>query len=186
MEGVIFWMGGEERKGTREPSFLLYVLGHTRPVSSKLYCLGGRMASLASFSRMGARRLATVAARTAPRASMQVCNCCHEEKPLQVLGVRLCVFEQELLVCSVQGPGAWRCLVIRNFQTKAGAVLPVASGYRFAMLRQCPRHRRSRGNPSCSPTQSVECIVRFLGPLALAGIHAIESHKAKPLSRDSR
>lgn len=29
------------------------------------------MASLASFSRMGARRLATVAARTAPRASMQ-------------------------------------------------------------------------------------------------------------------
>lgn len=147
------------------------------------------MASLASFSRMGARRLATVAARTAPRASMQVCNFCHEEKPLQVLGVRLCVFEQELLVCSavsVQGPGAWRCLVIRNFQTKAGAALPAASGYRFAMLRQCPRHRRSRGNSSCSPTQSVECIVRFLGPLAVAGFHGIESNKAKPLSRDSR
>ena len=62
------------------------------------------MASLASFSRMGARRLATVAARTAPRASMQVCNCCREEKPLQ--GWRpICIFEQEPLVCAVQGAG---------------------------------------------------------------------------------
>lgn len=50
---------------------------HTRPIKEgRSFCVAywsGRMASLASFSRMGAR-VASTAARTAPRTAMQVCD----------------------------------------------------------------------------------------------------------------
>ena len=63
------------------------------------------MASLASFSRMGARRLATVAARTVPRASMQVCNLLSRRETFVGLECVVCFREGTFGVqqCRVQG-----------------------------------------------------------------------------------
>lgn len=135
--------GRRGKKPQGEPSFLFAVLGVTLDRHKQAYCLGGRMASLASFSRMGARRLATVAARTAPRASMQVCKNTVSQRNLFWLGVR-CDFRAGTF--GVQSAGTrFVVLGIRRGRTKAKTRLPATGGYRFTTLRQCSKHRQSCG-----------------------------------------
>lgn len=84
------------RQGHPPPQGIVLLLSGT-------HALLERMASLASLSRMGARRVASVAARTAPRTTMQV-----RYSWMAPTTQPMCVFvcdEQELeRVCSFSGP----------------------------------------------------------------------------------